>query len=121
MADLASAVTVVVILCASYFISRHSRRITSPWGIYRIVPSPQVTLLPGISPEARLAMPYPPDLMPGARDVSTPFGKMRVYEWGPKNGKKIILVHGDSTPSPVFRLVADALVTKGCRVMLFGT
>ena len=67
---------------------------------------------------SRLA--YPPDVLPGARDVSTPYESMRVYEWGPESGRKILFVHGDETPSPVFKTVAEELVAKGCRVMTFG-
>lgn len=44
---------------------------------------------------------------------------MRVYEWGPETGKKVVLIHGISTPCMSVGGVAHALVAKGCRVILF--
>ena len=38
-------------------------------------------------------LPYPPDCLPGARDVDTPYGNIRVYEWGPEDGRKLSLIH----------------------------
>ncbi len=46
------------------------------------------------------------------------YGTIRVYEWGPENGRKVLLVHGISTPCLALGGVANALVEKGCRVML---
>ena len=83
----------------------------------RTIPSPRDTLIPVISPRQAASLPYPPDFLPGARDVGT----MRVYEWGPKDGKKVPLIHGDTTPGPMHAPIADALVDRGCRVMIFGT
>ena len=65
-------------------------------------------------------LPYPPDALPGARDVESPYGSIRVYEWGPEDGEKILLIHGISTPSIALTDLANKLVEKGCRVMLFG-
>jgi hypothetical protein len=67
------------------------------------------------------SLPYPPDALPGARDVASPYGSLRVYEWGPDHGDRILLVHGISTPSIALADLAHRLVAKGCRVMLFGT
>lgn len=86
----------------------------------RTIPSPRETLLPKLSPQQAAALPYPPDLLPGARDVATPYGVMRVYEWGPKDGEKFLFIHGDTTPAPMLGLVAGDLVKRGCRVMIFG-
>lgn len=44
---------------------------------------------------------------------------MRVYEWGPEEGRKVLLLHGITTPCIALGSVANALVEKGCRVMLF--
>ena len=43
-------------------------------------------------------LPYPPDVFPGARDVDSPYGKLRVYEWGPEDGRKVLFVHGITVP-----------------------
>ncbi|PPJ50163.1 hypothetical protein CBER1_05190 [Cercospora berteroae] len=64
-------------------------------------------------------VPYPPDALPGRRNVATPYGNIRVYEWGPETGRKILFVHGISTPCISLSRVAGHLVKKGCRVMLF--
>jgi hypothetical protein len=83
--------------------------------------SPKDTLLPNLDPAELKELPYPPDALPGARDVDTPYGSIRVYEWGPEKGDKVLLIHGISTPSVALAGVANRLVRKGgCRVMLFG-
>lgn len=84
-----------------------------------MVPSPAKTLLPKLSKEDLSKLPYPPDALPGARDVDSPYGSLRVYEFGPEDGRKVLLVHGISTPCLALGGVANALVAKGCRVMLF--
>lgn len=86
----------------------------------RTLPSPRDTLLPKISPTEAADLPYPPDILPGARDVATPYGVMRVYEWGPKDGDKVLFIHGDTTPAPMLGPIAHDLANRGCRVMMFG-
>lgn len=64
--------------------------------------------------------PYPSAALPGARDVSTPYGSIRAYEWGPENGRKVLFVHGISTPCISLASLAQELVEQnGCRVILF--
>jgi hypothetical protein len=58
--------------------------------------------------------------MPGARDVDTEYGSVRVYEWGPEAGEKALLLHGIGTPCLALGGMAKRLVERGCRVMLFG-
>lgn len=62
---------------------------------------------------------YRPDSFPGARDVDTPYGTVRVYEFGPEEGDKVLFVHGISTSCITLTRVARALAERGCRVMLF--
>jgi len=76
-------------------------------------------LLPKLAAAERLQLPYPPDALPGARDVESPYGTFRVYEFGPEDGRKVLLVHGISTPCLSLGGVAHGLAEKGCRVMLF--
>jgi len=75
----------------------------------------------GLSKEEQEALPYPPDALRGARDVGSPYGSIRVYEWGPEDGRKVLFVHGISTPCIALANLAEALAQSGCRVMLFGT
>ncbi|KEQ74490.1 alpha/beta-hydrolase, partial [Aureobasidium namibiae CBS 147.97] len=72
-----------------------------------------------LTDEQQKRLPYAPDALEGARDVATPFGSIRVYEWGPAEGKKVLLVHGISTPCIALGGLAEELAQKGCRVMLF--
>ena len=83
-----------------------------------IVESPR-NALRLISPEIA-DLPYPPDVLPGARDIDSPYGNLRAYEWGPENGRKVLLIHGISTPCIALGALAHGLVERGCRVMLFG-
>ncbi|KAI7286961.1 putative alpha/beta hydrolase [Hortaea werneckii] len=85
---------------------------------YHVIPSPRHSLQL-LSAQDLNSLPYPPNALPGARDVDTPYGNIRVYEWGPEDGRKILLVHGISTPCIALANLADSLVEKGCRVMLF--
>ncbi|KAK1758641.1 hypothetical protein QBC47DRAFT_358472 [Echria macrotheca] len=85
----------------------------------KLIKSPVSTQLPHLS-EADLAeLPYPSDILPGARDVDTPYGHIRVFEWGPAEGEKVLLMHGISTPCIALGHLAEELVSRGCRVMLF--
>ena len=83
------------------------------------VPSPIKTLLPKLSEDETSDLPYPPDAYPNARDVESPYGSLRVYEFGPENGRKVMFVHGISNPCLALGAIAHGLVDKGCRVILF--
>lgn len=85
----------------------------------KITSSPRTLLLPGLSEDEKKKLPYPPDALPGARDVLSPYGTIRVYEWGPEDGRKVLFVHGISTPCLALGAVAQSLMERGCRVMLF--
>ncbi|KAK3956263.1 alpha/beta-hydrolase [Pseudoneurospora amorphoporcata] len=84
-----------------------------------IIPSPRATQLPKLSKEETSALPYPPDALPGARDVETPYGTIKVFEWGPEDGEKVLLLHGISTPCLSLGILGEALVERGYRVMVF--
>ncbi|KAK3935521.1 Alpha/Beta hydrolase protein [Diplogelasinospora grovesii] len=63
--------------------------------------------------------PYPADFFPGHRQVKTAFGKIQVFEWGPAEGEKVLLVHGLSTPCIALSNMANEFVNNGYRVMVF--
>lgn len=117
-AVMSSSIWTALAVVAMASISLAFRRARQP--LPRTISSPRDTLLPQISPKQAASLPYPPDLLPGARDVATPYGVMRVYEWGPMNGDKVVLIHGDTTPAPMLGPIARSLVDRGCRVILFG-
>ncbi|KAL1840842.1 hypothetical protein VTJ49DRAFT_7685 [Mycothermus thermophilus] len=83
------------------------------------IPSPLTTHLPHLTLSERSALPYPPDLLPGARSVPTPYGTIHVFEFGPLDGPKVLLLPGISTPCISLAALAESLVARGCRVMLF--
>jgi len=86
----------------------------------KVFSSPRDVVVSKLSEVEKNALPYPPDVLPGARDVDSPYGKVRVYEFGPEKGRKVLLVHGISTPCLSLGAVAQKLADRGCRVMLFG-
>jgi len=84
-----------------------------------LIRSPRRTQLPKLSEAEIAALPYPPDVLPGGRDVETPYGCIKVFEWGPEDGEKVLLMHGISTPCVALSNLAEELVARGHRVMLF--
>ncbi|KAK4453371.1 alpha/beta-hydrolase [Podospora aff. communis PSN243] len=81
--------------------------------------SPRETLLPRLNEDDIASLPYPPDILPGSRDVQTPYGTIKVFEWGPEDGERVLLLHGISTPCLSLANLAEALVAQGYRVMIF--
>lgn len=65
------------------------------------------------------SLPYPPDALPGGRDVSTPYGNIHVFEFGPSDGERVLFLHGLSMPCVSGSNTAVALASKGYRVILF--
>jgi hypothetical protein len=98
--------------------ARRNRRYYS--GLHEVAPSPLDAVLPKLNEAEVASLAYPPNYFPGARDVQTPWGSIRVYEFGPEDGKKVLFVHGISTPCLSLGGLANHLVERGCRVMLFG-
>lgn len=66
------------------------------------------------------AVPYLGDDLPGGRQVQTAYGSIRVFEWGPEEGEKLLIVHGLSTPCIALGSLGKSFVSKGYRVMMFG-
>ncbi|KAI0450706.1 alpha/beta-hydrolase [Xylaria acuta] len=82
-------------------------------------PSPGKTIIPTLSEDEIKELPYPPDALPGGRDVETPYGSVRVYEWGPEGGERVLFIHGISTPVVALGDLAHEMVRRGYRVMMF--
>ncbi|TGO64158.1 hypothetical protein BCON_0008g00050 [Botryotinia convoluta] len=86
----------------------------------QIIPSPLKAQIPTLSHEEISTLPYPPNIFPGARDVPSPYGSTRAYEFAPVTGPKVLLIHGISTPCIALHSLATTLATThGCRVLLF--
>lgn len=86
----------------------------------RVIPSPLRTCHP-VDLEN---IAYPAHgCIPGARDIYTPHGSIRAYEFGLEDGRKVLLVHGISAPTLPLAMIGEKLAEKGCRVLmsdLFG-
>ncbi|KAI0466995.1 alpha/beta-hydrolase [Xylaria cf. heliscus] len=81
--------------------------------------SPGKTTIPALSKAEIEGLPYHPESLPGGRDVDTPYGSIRVYEWGPEGGERVLFVHGISTPAVALGDLAHEMARRGCRVMIF--
>ncbi|KAL4994075.1 putative alpha/beta hydrolase [Aspergillus recurvatus] len=62
---------------------------------------------------------YRIDAFPGNRQFRTIYGTIHVFEWGPEDGEKVLLVHGLGTPCIALGGMAKELVRKGYRVMIY--
>jgi hypothetical protein len=87
---------------------------------HRVKPRPTTVARSRMEKSSKEDHPYPADVFPGARDVDTPYGSIKVFEWGPEDGEKVLLLHGIGTPGVALGDMAKAFVARGCRVMLFG-
>lgn len=54
---------------------------------------------------------YPPDFYNGGHYLTLPLGTMRYWEFGPSNGKRVVLIHGISTGSSTYDKVGRHLVS----------
>ncbi|KAI1779934.1 alpha/beta-hydrolase [Hypoxylon cercidicola] len=84
-----------------------------------VIPGPLTTSIPKLPKDEIDKIPYKPDFFPGARDVVTPYGNIRVYEFGPEDGRKVLFIHGISTSCMTLKDIAVPLAENGCRVMLY--
>lgn len=72
-------------------------------------------------PRQRLTEPpYLTDAFPGGRQFKTVYGTIQVFEWGPEDGEKVLMVHGLGTPCIALGDMAKEFVSQGYRVMIFG-
>jgi alpha-beta hydrolase superfamily lysophospholipase len=51
--------------------------------------------------------------------MTTQYGTIRVYEWGPEDGRKVLFVHGITTSCLEVGAIAYWMAQRGCRVMIF--
>ncbi|KAI0268094.1 alpha/beta-hydrolase [Gloeopeniophorella convolvens] len=98
------------LLLISYFFAQFPH---APQG-YSVHPS-----LASLGPETKAKDIYPEDYYTGGAYVSLPFGRVRYWLMGPENGKKIVLIHGLSVPSLIWKDVAPALASRGFRVLMY--
>lgn len=105
-------ITTAAAVCISASLVLQNTKRNKSW----YTPSPKKAPLKHTSED----LPYPPDALPGGRDVETPYGSIRVYEWGPEDGDRVLFVHGISTPVVALGDLGHEMVSRGYRVMMFG-
>jgi hypothetical protein len=103
-----------------YAALQHRRSRAHRRKIHSVTLSPLNIVLHDLTTKDGARLPYGPDDLLGARAVETPWGSCRAYEWGDEKGPKVLLIHGISTPCISLHGVALELVSKGCRVLLYG-
>lgn len=77
--------------------------------------APTIIKAPKLSESAN----YPSNFYPGGRTIPSPYGDIRLYEFGPKDGRKVLFIHGITTPCPVFKGILSKMTDAGFRVCTF--
>jgi pimeloyl-ACP methyl ester carboxylesterase len=71
------------------------------------------------APQPTESEPYPWNIYEGGATLQTPYGNIRLYELGPKEGKKVLLIHGISQPCPLWRLLIPKLIESGHHILCY--
>eukprot|EP01117_Protostelium_nocturnum_P017244 TRINITY_DN6996_c0_g1_i1.p1 TRINITY_DN6996_c0_g1~~TRINITY_DN6996_c0_g1_i1.p1 ORF type:complete len:359 (+),score=95.22 TRINITY_DN6996_c0_g1_i1:106-1182(+) len=111
----ATAFLSIAALVFGYAFMRRKKNTIQMLSGIQVTPSPR----PLSSTDSSKSTAYPMDYFPGGRDVKTPYGSLRVFEFGPEGGERVLFIHGISTPCPIFKNMALELVERGYRVCLF--
>jgi hypothetical protein len=64
--------------------------------------------------------PFPQDFWPEHGYVELAHGPTHYYLLGPKDGKKLVFVHGITSPPPTIATFLEKLAAKGYRVLCYG-
>ena len=108
--------TLVVAVCWLFYNElRHLRSIELPSERSTIIRAKPIT-----KGSCESKPPYHHNTFPGSQRFDTICGTIQVFEWGPLDGEKVLLIHGLGTPCIALGDMAREFVDKGCRVMLFG-
>ncbi|OCH96459.1 alpha/beta-hydrolase [Obba rivulosa] len=82
-------------------------------------PFPVYPSLEAVPKSAAIRQVYPEDLYPNGNYVQLPYGRTRYWLLGPEDGIKVVLIHGISTPSITWKLIAPYLAERRCRILLY--
>ncbi|KAK0491615.1 Alpha/Beta hydrolase protein [Armillaria novae-zelandiae] len=77
------------------------------------------TILPSLATVPQASAVYPEDFYTGGSYVELPYGRTRYWLLGPETGRKVVLIHGLSIPSIVWKDMAPQLAERGYRVLLY--
>ncbi|KAG0278114.1 hypothetical protein BGZ95_004709 [Linnemannia exigua] len=86
---------------------------------YSAVTAQRGQALPSLRAANLLKSAYPEDYYPGGEYAELSYGETHYFLFGPEDGKKIVFVHGLSTPASVYNGVARHMADNGCRVLLY--
>ncbi|KAG0224630.1 alpha/beta-hydrolase [Mortierella sp. GBAus27b] len=90
------------------------------YSVHRSLTAQRGSTLPSLRAVDRSALDaYPEDYYPGGQYAELSFGETHYFMFGPEDGKKIVFVHGLSTPASIFSSVARHMANSGCRVLLY--
>ncbi|KAG0255721.1 hypothetical protein BG011_004962 [Mortierella polycephala] len=93
-----------------------ARKIHTSITAERGVTLPSLRALP---PQSTKRAVYPEDYYPGGEYADLSFGETHYFLFGPEDGKKIVFVHGLSTPASVYNKTANHMANQGYRVLLY--
>ncbi|KAK0443949.1 Alpha/Beta hydrolase protein [Desarmillaria tabescens] len=79
-----------------------------------------LTIHPSLATVSQAWEVYPEDFYPGGSYAELPFGRTRYWLLGPEMGRKLVLIHGLSIPSIVWKDIAPQLAERGYRVLMYG-
>ncbi|KAJ7764693.1 alpha/beta-hydrolase [Mycena metata] len=68
---------------------------------------------------SRARVVYSEDWLEGGAYVNLPKGRVRYWLVGPTSGKKVVFIHGLTTPSLIFQRLVPILVAAGYQVLLY--
>ncbi|KAG0368399.1 hypothetical protein BGX24_002845 [Mortierella sp. AD032] len=87
--------------------------------VYSAITAKPSLTLPSLRAANLLKCAYPEDYYPGGEYAKLSYGETHYFMFGPKDGKKVVFVHGLSTPASVYNGVARHMSDNGCRVLLY--
>ncbi|KAF9922166.1 hypothetical protein FBU30_007769 [Linnemannia zychae] len=87
--------------------------------VYSSITAKRGLTLPSLRAANLVKCAYPEDYYPGGEYADLSYGETHYFLFGPEDGKKIVFVHGLSTPTSVYDGVARHMAANGCRVLLY--
>ncbi|KAF8941531.1 Alpha/Beta hydrolase protein [Dissophora ornata] len=110
--SLLSAAVVASVVLGTFGTKKAYKSVTAQRGV--TLPS-----LRAVTPQTTASSAYPEDYYPGGNYAELSFGETHYFLFGPEDGKKVVFVHGLSSPTSIYNTVARDMANKGCRVLLY--
>ncbi|EKM59108.1 uncharacterized protein PHACADRAFT_249331 [Phanerochaete carnosa HHB-10118-sp] len=82
-------------------------------------PTPVIYSMEALNKDLPIRQLYPEDIYPNGDYYPSPYGRVRYWIVGPEDGQKVVLIHGLSTPSILWKDVQAELVSNGFRVLMY--